>query len=309
VTPGADPQQGQLVDCVDGAITKTMSALLHHEAFQSIEAAWRGLEFLVRRLETGTSLKIFLLDWSRQELAADLLGCDDLRRSALYKVVVEQTVETPGSDPWSLLVGNFDFGSREVDALELAQIAQIAAVAGAPFVAAAKGELVGCVAAEPTSDPDDWQSPHRSEAWDALRQFAAASSVALLWPRFLLRLPYGRQTMPVDAFDFEETRDDWSHNSYLWGNPSFVVACVLGQAYSRSGWDMHPRDVPEVGDLPLHIHESEARPCSELLFSDRGLERVLSTGLTPLVAFRGQDAIRLGGLQAINGQPLRGKWS
>src|SRR5207244_7572537 len=112
VEPKPDPQRPELVAQVDQAISGQMRALLHHPAFQALEAAWRGLFFLVRRLPTDAKLKLYLLDVSKAELAADLGAADDLSASGVYKLLVEQTVKTPGAPPWALVVGHYTFSRQ-----------------------------------------------------------------------------------------------------------------------------------------------------------------------------------------------------
>ncbi|MBI3862941.1 MAG: type VI secretion system contractile sheath large subunit [Planctomycetia bacterium] len=162
VVPGADPRQDEYVACVDAAISQSMRAILHDPDFQRVEAAWRGVSLLVHRLETDSSLQLFLLDLSRHELAAGLAG-DDVSDSALYKLIVEKTVGTPGAKPWSALVGNFVFGPSDADAQLLGRLAKLAADAGAPWLAAAHGSIVGCPDPRQTPEFDDWQAP--AAAW------------------------------------------------------------------------------------------------------------------------------------------------
>ncbi len=92
-----------------------MRAVLHNPDFQALEAVWRATFLLVRQLETGSQLKLYLVDISKQELAADLSSAADLRQSGLYRLLVEQSVETPGAEPWSIIVGNYSFGAGSDD--------------------------------------------------------------------------------------------------------------------------------------------------------------------------------------------------
>jgi len=68
----ADARQPEVIAGVDRAIGEVMRAILHHPDFQALEAIWRATLLLVRQLETGPRLKIYLIDISKQELAADL---------------------------------------------------------------------------------------------------------------------------------------------------------------------------------------------------------------------------------------------
>jgi type VI secretion system protein ImpC len=55
----ADPRQAEVIAVIDRAISAQMRALLHAPDFQAIEAAWRALFFLVRRVETNSQLKLY----------------------------------------------------------------------------------------------------------------------------------------------------------------------------------------------------------------------------------------------------------
>ena len=58
VTPAPDPRLKELLASVDAATSAHMRTLMHHDRVRELEAAWRGLKFLVRRLETDSSLQI-----------------------------------------------------------------------------------------------------------------------------------------------------------------------------------------------------------------------------------------------------------
>ena len=77
----ADPRQAEVLALIDRALSSQMRALLHTPDFQALEAAWRAVFLLVRRLETGTQLKLYLIDISKAELAEDL---NKSGRSAFY---------------------------------------------------------------------------------------------------------------------------------------------------------------------------------------------------------------------------------
>ncbi len=306
LVPDVDPQQAELVAAVDASIAKLMETILHHPDFQAIEAAWRGLYFLISRLETGSDLKLYLLDISKAELAADLGATEDLRSTGAYRLLVEQTVETPGAEPWAVVASNYTFDQIREDAELLGRMAKIASQAGAPFISAAGGHILGCDSLSETPDPDDWQRPtsaEDSQAWDALRKLPEASYLGLAIPRFLLRLPYGSDTDSIERFDFEEIPDVPSHDDYLWGNPSFACVYLLAQAFTHHGWNLRPGVIQDIEGLPLHIYkeegESRIKPCAEVVLTERAAETILDNGLMPLLSFRNQDTIRLARFQSL----------
>ena len=280
-----------------------------------LEAAWRAVFLLVRQLETGSQLKLYLIDISKDELAADLRSARDLRHTETYRLLVEQSVETAGAEPWSILVGNYRFGPENEDAGLLSQLAQIAGRAGAPLLAEASSRLLGCASLASTPQPRDWESPQQlSRGWAELRRRPEAAFVGLALPRFLLRLPYGRKTSSLESFNFEEFAEAPAHEDYLWGNPAFAVGLVLAQSFTEAAWEMRPGTVTELQNLPLHVDrsngESESKPCAEVLLTEDAVERLLEEGLLPLVSFKNRDHVRIGRFQSIADPPhaLAGRW-
>lgn len=317
LVPRDDPQQAELESVVDAAAAALMRIIMHHPNFQALESAWRALHFLVYRLETDVRLKLYLLDISKVELAAGLSAAEDLRTTGIYKLLVEQTVETSGGEPWAVMAGNYTFERTRQDAVLLGRMAKIAAAAGAPFIAAAHPNLLGCDSLAQTPDPDDWQTTTDEAgdaAWQALQKLPQTAYLGLVLPRFLLRLPYGADTVPLNQFDFEEMADGSNHDDYLWGNPCFACVCLLGQAFSIYGWNLRPGAVQDINNLPMHVFrkagETRTKPCAEVLLTERAAEIILDKGVMPLLSFRDQDKVRLARFQspALPPMPLAGRW-
>jgi type VI secretion system protein ImpC len=303
VEPKPDPQKPELVAQVDAAVSGQMRALLHHADFQALEAAWRAVFFLVRRLSTDLNLKVYLLDVAKPELAADLV--------ATYERLIQAA---PSGEPWAVLVGNYTFDQTDEDAQLLGRMAAVARQATAPFLAAASPRVLGCGCLAATPEPRQWL-PSASESWDALRRLPQARWLGLALPRFLLRLPYGKQTDATERFAFEEFGRASGHEDYLWANAAFACAYLLGQAFSESGWDLRPGEVSEISGLPLHVYradgESHLKPCNETQLSEHAAEAILDCGLMPLISARGSDSVRLVRFQSLADPmaPLSGRWS
>ena len=60
------------IAAIDAAISSQLTAIMHDEKFQKLEGSWRGLHHLTMNSETGTSLKIRMLNVSKRELFKDL---------------------------------------------------------------------------------------------------------------------------------------------------------------------------------------------------------------------------------------------
>jgi type VI secretion system protein ImpC len=318
LVPNDDPEQVELAATIDAASAGLMDTILHHPDFQAIEAAWRAVHFLVSRVETNIQLKLFLLDVSKTELCADLMSSEDLRFSGTHKMLVEQAVETFGGVPWAVLAGNYTFDRTRKDAELLGRMAKIAKQANAPFIAAAHSHLLGCESLAECPEPDDWEKQTDGEderAWGALRKLPEATYLGLALPGFLLRLPYGADTDPIEYFEFEEMPKSPDHNHYLWGNPCHACAYLLAQGFSKFGWELRPGVFKNIEGLPMHFcrEEGEARikPCAEVLLIEKTAEIMLEKGLMPLISFKDQDKVRLARFQSL-AKPaahLAGRWN
>jgi type VI secretion system protein ImpC len=313
VAAPAGPEQAGLEAAVDAVLAEGLRAVLHHSAFRALEAAWRGVEFLVRRLETGPQLRLCLLDVAKEELAADLAG-DDLRSTATYRRLAAPPPAVPESRSWAILVGNYTFGPEQADVELLGRLGRLARGAGAPFLAAAGSRVLGCASLAEAPEPDNLPASPDAEAWEALRAAPEAQYLGLALPRFLLRLPYGPGSQPVEQLAFEEMTPAAPHEAYLWGNPAFACAYLLGETFNRRGWAMRPGDLLDIDGLPLHVPEgdggSQVKPCAEVVLSDRAVRALLDRGLMPLRSVRDRDAVHLAAFQSLAGpgQPLRGPW-
>jgi type VI secretion system protein ImpC len=318
IVPKADPRQAEALGLIDLATSAQMSALLHLPAFQALEAAWRAVFFLVRNLETSSRLKVLLIDVSKEELTRDLASSRDLSSTGTYRLLVEKTVGTPGAEPWAILAGNYTFDSSREDAELLTRMAKVAAAAGAPFITGASPALLGCDSIADLPDRRKWTkqpAPETAAAWKALRGFAEARYLGLALPRFLIRLPYGKETESTELFDFDEIPDTVAHEDYLWANPSFAAVLLLAQTFTAQGWELRPGTLSDITGLPIHIYsvegESKSQPCAEVLMTQTAAEEMIEKGFMPLASLKDQPVVRLVRFQSLADPPsaLAGRWN
>lgn len=315
LTPKSDPKQAELIALVDQAASAQMRALLHLPGFQALESAWRGVEFVVRRIEDDSRIKLHILDVSKQELAEDVGDAQNVKRSALYKLMAMKGTGATGGEPWALIAGDYIFDYSERDVSLLSRFAELARAAGAPFAGGASLGFIGCHGIEDLAEPDNWiDTGTAGEAWETLRQLPEARYLGLALPRFLLRLPYGQSTRPVEEFNFEEAKNGLAHEEYLWGNPAFLCVSLLAESFAEEGWQMRPGNHAELGGLPLHVYheagESVAKPVAEALVPEEVALRVLDAGVMPIVSFKNRDSVRFLRFQSIASPPkeLAGRW-
>lgn len=316
VEAGTDPRQADMQQAVDEATSDLMRKIMHHSLFQRLEASWRSLYLLIRRLESTPDIKLFLFDISRDEIKADLDNGKAIEASALFKLLVESR-RTAGATPFSLIVGDYSIGDDEADIGLAAAMAQIARATNATWLSGGSERLAGCSSIGTQPDVDDWDyQPDQPslQAWQQLRSAAPAAHLALAAPRFMLRLPYGRKTSSMENFAYEELSAQDSHSYYLWGNSAFLVALLLGQAYQRYGWQLRPGQLQEVDNLPLHVYQSDGethtKPCAEVLLTDRAAGRLQQAGLLPVRSISARDAVVIAEFcsAAATPTPVRGPW-
>jgi type VI secretion system protein ImpC len=306
VVPARDARQDQLLARVDESLSETMRRVLHHPDFQSAEALWRGVEFLVRRIETDYRCEIVLYDVSAEELAADLAGTDTLEETGLFGLLAEQPLLDAHQGAISAVAGLYGFDLTPPHADLLGRVAQIAAAAGAPFIAA--------VAPDALKSPLADQHPLIKDAWSALRALPASAYLGLVTPRFLLRLPYGKKTDPIDAFAFEEFTRQSGLRGMLWGHAALIPAFLLAESFKQQGNRIKLGAIMGVGDIPYFVYTDQqgdqtALPCTERLYSDRQAVQVNAYGVMPLICLRGRPELRLASFASVLGRPLAGFWA
>jgi type VI secretion system protein ImpC len=307
VVPERDARQEALVARVDAALSDAMRRILHHPDFQAAETLWRGLEFLVRRLETGERMQIVLYDISAEEFAADLSATDALEDSALHALLVEQPALDAYQGGFSLIAALYEFEVAPPHADLLGRAAQIAAAAGAPFIA-------GLGSAGLQVAPNEWH-PLTRQAWAALRGLSAAAYLGVATPRFLLRYPYGQRTDPIGTFDFEEFTREQGLRGMLWGNAALLPACLIAQSWLRDGNPMRLGSHATIGELPVFVYEDTdgepiALPCTNRLLTERQAVQVASYGAMPLVSLRGRGEVRVASFGSLlTDAPLAGRWA
>ena len=311
LVPRPDPRQQELLASVDAAAAALLRVVLHHPAVRALERRWRGVELLVRRLETGPSLRIALFDVTRAELAAGL-GRDP-RDGALVRRLAAGAAALPQSAGWTAMVGLYDLDGEPADVALLDGLAQLGEACGAPWLGAAPRTLVPTLDADDADDADDATAPAGAGAeataqlWTAVRRAPYARWLGLAHPAVLLRLPYGADGEPVDAPGFEEMEPGLDA-------PARAHRAAAASRRRRRR-QLRPGAHLEVERLPLHLHRHaggvDAVPPNGRLLGERDAVRLLEAGVMPLLARREGDSVRLARLQSV-AEPvaaLAGRWA
>jgi type VI secretion system protein ImpC len=283
---------------LDHLISLQLNEIMHAPELQKLEATWRGLKYLLSQTETSTQLKIKVLNVNKKELLRDLQRAPEFDQSALFKKVYEEEYGVFGGAPFGALVGDYEFGRSGQDIELLEKVSQVAAAAHAPFLTASSADMLNLESFSTLDQPRDLAKIFESTEyakWKAFRQTEDSRYVALTVPRMLLREPYGKDTVPVEAFQYEEHVDGTEHDKYLWGNAAWALAARVNQAFAMYGWCACIRGVESGGlveGLPVHNFKTDsgdvAMKCpTEVPITDRREKELADLGFAPLVHCKG----------------------
>jgi len=283
---------------IDHLISLQVNEVLHHPEFQKLEGTWRGLKYLLDQSETGEQMKIKVLNATKKELLKDLQRAPEFDQSALFKKVYEEEYGVFGGAPFGALIGDFEISKSGQDIEFLERVAQVAAAAHAPFISGASHEMFGLENFTQLSAPRDLGKVFDTTEyakWKAFRASEDSRYVALALPRMLLRDPYGSETVPIEAFNYEEGVSGNDHGSYLWGNAAWALGARVSQAFAKHGWCATIRGVESGGlveGLPVHNFMTDggdvAMKCpTETQITDRREKELADQGFAPLVHCKG----------------------
>ena len=303
---------------IDQMISRQLNEVMHHASFQKLEGSWRGLKYLMDQSETGEGLKIKVLNVSKKDLLKDLQRASEFDQSAMFKKVYEEEFGVFGGAPFSALIGDYEFGRHPEDIEMLERVSQVAAAAHAPFLSAASPELLNLSSYTQLGAPRDVAKIFDSTEYAKWKSFRASEDsryVGLALPRVLMRLPYGKETKPVEAFDFEEEVDGAEHSKYLWSNAAYALGARLTDAFAKFGWCAAIRGVENGGlvqGLPAHTFKTDqgdvALKCpTEVEITDRREKELADQGLIPLVHCKGTDYAAFFSVQSGNKPKLYDK--
>lgn len=288
------------IAAIDQLLSAQLNEIMHHEDFQKLEGSWRGLHYLVHQSETGTQLKLRVLNASKKDLLNDLERASEFDQSALFKKVYEDEYGMAGGHPLGALIGDYEFGKHPQDMSLLERISNVAAAAHAPFLSAAAPELFGFDSFTELSRPRDLAKIFETAdyvKWRAFRDSEDSRYVGLTLPHTLARLPYGAETVPVEAFNYEEEVDGQNHDKYLWSNAAYALGTRLTESFAQCGWLATIRGVEGGGlvqGLPTHTFPTDdgeiALKCpTEIAITDRREKELADLGFIPLCHFKNTD--------------------
>jgi type VI secretion system protein ImpC len=296
---------------IDHLVSIQLNEVLHHPQLQKLEGSWRGLKYLISQSETSVMLKIRVMNVAKKELLRDLQRAPEFDQSALFKKIYEEEFGVFGGEPFAAMIGDYEFSKHPEDLELLEKVSNVAGAAHAPFLTAASSQLMNMESFTQLDQPRDIAKIFDTTEfakWKSFRQSDDSRYVGLCVPHVLMRLPYGRDTAPVDAFNYEEGVDGTDHSKYLWGNAAYAMGARLTNAFALYGWCAAIRGVEGGGlveGLPAHTFRTDegdvALKCpTEIAITDRREKELADQGLIPLVHCKGTDKAAFFSVQSAN---------
>jgi type VI secretion system protein ImpC len=261
--------------------THQLRYLLHDAAFQTLESRWRSLDWLVHNNINEEVCSIFCINipsWDAPESPTKLI--DLLKQQVMALNLSERKL---------ILIIEKTFGPNHNDIALLKKLGQLVGKLDAIIIAAADS----CFLEPELSD-------EHHQIWQDFRRSYIADSIMLTLPRLLLRRPYGAQYDPIDTFDFEELDEHWKESDLLWGNPSYTLGLILADHFLG----MKFMNEGKVSDCPAFAFQRDGerclQPCTEYLYHDDQLKKLLELGLVPFVGSCHYDRLQAPWLQTLS---------
>ena len=301
-----------IIAAIDKKLSEQVNVIIHHEDFQKMESAWRGLHYLVNNTETDEQLKIRVMNISKTDLHKTLKRYKGTSwdQSPIFKKIYEEEYGQFGGEPFGAIVGDYYFDQSPPDVELLGEMAKISAAAHSPFIVGASPALMQMDSWQELSNPRDltkiFSTPDYA-AWRSLRESPDSRYLAMCMPRFLSRTPYGAKTNPVEEFAFEEDTGSADHSKYAWSNAAYAMAVNINRSFKTYGWCSRIRGIESGGaveNLPTHSFPTDdggvdMKCPTEISISDRREAELSKNGFMAMIHRKNSDFAAFIGAQSL----------
>ncbi|MCK4660645.1 MAG: type VI secretion system contractile sheath large subunit [Phycisphaerae bacterium] len=210
---------------IDRRISLWLNAVLHSEQVQQLESTWRGLAFLIERVDFRKNVRVTLLH-----------APQNARVERLISLVIDPVFDEGADAPDFIAVDGL-FGNSAADMETLDALAQHAASLPAVVLAGVGPRFFGVkhswqTATLPTilNMFDQWQFAK----WKTLRNEPYAKHLAVVFGRCLLRTPYEKESGSGTDFAFRE--QSITEQDFVWVSGSVAAACLVARSVGETGW-------------------------------------------------------------------------
>jgi len=297
---------------LDRKLTEQVNAIIHHEDFQKLESAWRGLNYLVMNTSTGPQLKIRVMNVAKEETRKMFRQYSGPAwdQSPLFKKIYESEFGQLGGQPYGAFICDYYLDHSAPDLEVMKGLAKIGAAAHAPIISAAAPSLMGMESWQELANPRDLGKLFDATdygAWRAFRDNSDSRYLALTMPRFMGRATYGAKTDPVEEFDFEEETGG-DHDKHLWVNAAYGMGTRITESFASYGWCTRIRGVESGGTLeglptalfPTDDGGMDLKCPTEIAISDRREAELSGAGFMALIHRKNTDQATFIGGQTVH---------
>jgi len=288
-----------LIAKIDAKMSEQLDEIMHASGFQKMESSWRGLKFLIDRTDFRKNVRIELLDVSKDALRESFEDAPELIQSALYKQVYSGAYDQPGADPYGAMIANYEFENSAQDITLLQEVSKVASSAHCPFIGSVGPKFFGKNSMEEWKKIPDlkaWMETAEYTKWRSFRESEDSRYVGLTFPRFMVRLPYGPESVPVKGFNYVENVKGPDHEKYLWSNASFAFASNMVRSFVSDGWCVQIRG-PQAGgtveNLPVHLYDvgkgKQMKIPTEVPIDETAEFTTANLGFIPFSHYQGRD--------------------
>ncbi len=280
----ANPDEA--IRTLERAFSVQLGAITQHPEVQRLEAAWRGLDFLLRRSpKTGATIEVVSC---RPEESAVALERAISHRYGMAPPVTFAMVDTvTGGDAQSLAA--------------LRALAEVGEGHAVPVITNASAGLMGRDDLTEVDRLDNKQTlfdaPERV-VWRKEAHRPAMLWVALCINPVLARTAYDKRSSRIREATIEELPGDEA-SATIWMQPAWAVASLALQSFEQTGWPCRitgAREGGPVENLPVRElgtgNERVAIP-TQVFFSTETQKALSRIGLVALAAQPNRDDVYL----------------
>jgi type VI secretion system protein ImpD len=310
----------RIIAGIDRLLSAQVDEILHDPRLQRLEASWRGVLWLVRLADGIKTAKIRVLNISWRELTRDLERAIEFDQSQAFDKIYTQEFDTPGGEPYGLIVADYEPSKHPKDLETLRALAGVAAAPHSPIILGCSPAMFGVDRFRelvPTIDLSGMFQRPEFAGWRSLRSGTEDSRyLGVAFPRVLMRLSYKPDGSRNDGFVYRELVHAQEARHWLWGSAAYAFAAVCLRSYGTYGWFGDIRGAGRdrtggglVDDLPLPWFSTDRpdvapRPPLESFLTERQERELSELGFIPLMPARLTSYVVFNSNQAI-WQPTR----
>jgi len=275
------------ISAIDHEVAGVVDAVLHDPTFQQLEAVWRGLAYVVERVDSTENVELALWSYAKEEAEEDFGSEPDVTRTRFFRWVYTSEYGQHGGRPYAAVFASWEASPAHADVALLGGLASVAAMAHAPLLLAASPELLRVrtfAELQAMTHPQGAFDGPGAERWASFRRSEDSRYVGVLLPRVLLRPPHRELNGSATRFVYDEralrTAD------FLWGSPIFAFALRIADSFARyrsfAGILGADDDAPPLFDSHRALGPFHVKPPVEIMLSRRLEQSLSDLGLIPL---------------------------